>query len=47
MSVSSKVILITGAARGLGLEYANSLAAAGAHIVAVTCWMANSPPARW
>jgi p-cumic alcohol dehydrogenase len=33
MSVSGKVILITGAARGLGLEYANSLAAKGAHIV--------------
>ena len=33
MSVSGKVILITGAARGLGLEYARSLGAAGAHIV--------------
>ena len=33
MSVTGKVILITGAARGLGLEYANSLGAAGAHIV--------------
>jgi NAD(P)-dependent dehydrogenase (short-subunit alcohol dehydrogenase family) len=33
MSVSGKVILITGAARGLGFEYARSLGAAGAHIV--------------
>jgi NAD(P)-dependent dehydrogenase (short-subunit alcohol dehydrogenase family) len=33
MSVTGKVILITGAARGLGLEYARSLTAAGAHIV--------------
>jgi NAD(P)-dependent dehydrogenase (short-subunit alcohol dehydrogenase family) len=33
MSVTGKVILITGAARGLGLEYANSLGAAGARIV--------------
>src|SRR5580704_1157009 len=33
MSVAGKVILITGAARGLGLEYAKSLGAAGAHIV--------------
>lgn len=33
MSVAGKVILITGAARGLGFEYAQSLTAAGAHIV--------------
>ena len=33
MSVTGKVILITGAARGLGLEYAKSLGAAGARIV--------------
>jgi 3-oxoacyl-[acyl-carrier protein] reductase len=33
MSVSGKVILITGAARGLGLEYANHLAANGALVV--------------
>jgi 3-oxoacyl-[acyl-carrier protein] reductase len=33
MSLSGKVILITGAARGLGLEYANSLAAMGARVV--------------
>jgi NAD(P)-dependent dehydrogenase (short-subunit alcohol dehydrogenase family) len=33
MSVTGKVILITGAARGLGLEYAKSLGALGAHIV--------------
>lgn len=33
MSVTGKVILITGAARELGLEYATSLGAAGAHIV--------------
>jgi 3-oxoacyl-[acyl-carrier protein] reductase len=33
MSVSGKVILITGAARGLGLEYAKSLGAQGARIV--------------
>ena len=34
MSVSGKVILITGAARGLGFEYARALGQAGAHIVA-------------
>lgn len=34
MSVSGKVVLITGAARGLGFEYARALAAAGAHVVA-------------
>ena len=34
MSVAGKVILITGAARGLGLEYATTLGAAGAKIVA-------------
>ena len=34
MSVAGKVILITGAARGLGLEYASSLGQAGARIVA-------------
>jgi NAD(P)-dependent dehydrogenase (short-subunit alcohol dehydrogenase family) len=34
MSVAGKVILITGAARGLGLEYAKSLGQAGAHVVA-------------
>ena len=33
MSVTGKVILITGAARGLGLEYAKSLGIAGARIV--------------
>jgi len=33
MSVTGKVILITGAARGLGLEYAKSLGLAGAKIV--------------
>jgi p-cumic alcohol dehydrogenase len=33
MSVTGKVILITGAARGLGLEYAKSLGALGAHVV--------------
>jgi p-cumic alcohol dehydrogenase len=33
MSVAGKVILITGAARGLGFEYAKSLGAAGARIV--------------
>jgi p-cumic alcohol dehydrogenase len=33
MSVAGKVILITGAARGLGYEYAKSLGAAGARIV--------------
>ncbi len=33
MNVTGKVILITGAARGLGLEYATSLGVAGAHIV--------------
>lgn len=34
MSLDGKVVLITGAARGLGLEYARSLGAAGARIVA-------------
>ncbi len=34
MSVSGKVVLITGAARGLGFEYAQALGAQGAHIVA-------------
>jgi NAD(P)-dependent dehydrogenase (short-subunit alcohol dehydrogenase family) len=34
MNVASKVVLITGAARGLGLEYARSLGEAGARIVA-------------
>src|ERR1700679_2438189 len=33
MSISGQVILITGAARGLGFEYARSLADAGAKIV--------------
>jgi NAD(P)-dependent dehydrogenase (short-subunit alcohol dehydrogenase family) len=34
MSVAGKVVLITGAARGLGFEYASSLGQAGAHVVA-------------
>jgi len=34
MSVAGKVVLITGAARGLGFEYARSLGAAGAIVVA-------------
>lgn len=34
MSIAGKVILITGAARGLGLEYARALGQAGAHVVA-------------
>ena len=34
MSVTGKVVLITGAARGLGLEYARALGQAGAHVVA-------------
>ena len=34
MSVADKVVLITGAARGLGLEYARCLGAAGALVVA-------------
>src|SRR5690348_11978713 len=34
MSVENKVVLITGAARGLGFEYARALGAAGARIVA-------------
>ncbi len=34
MSVAGKVVLVTGAARGLGFEYARSLGAAGAHVVA-------------
>src|SRR3981189_2714272 len=34
MDVREKVVVITGAARGIGQEFARSLAAAGAHIVA-------------
>lgn len=34
MSLIGKVVLITGAARGLGLEYARAFGAAGAHVVA-------------
>jgi NAD(P)-dependent dehydrogenase (short-subunit alcohol dehydrogenase family) len=34
MSVADKVVLITGAARGLGFEYARALGAAGARVVA-------------
>jgi 3-oxoacyl-[acyl-carrier protein] reductase len=34
MSVADKIVLITGAARGLGFEYARSLGRAGARIVA-------------
>ena len=34
MDVRDKVVVITGAARGIGQEFAPSLAAAGAHIVA-------------
>jgi p-cumic alcohol dehydrogenase len=34
MNLAGKVVLITGAARGLGFEYAKSLGQAGAHIVA-------------
>ncbi len=34
MNLAGKVVLITGAARGLGFEYARSLGQAGAHIVA-------------
>ena len=34
MNVENKVVLITGAARGLGFEYARALGAAGARIVA-------------
>src|ERR1700745_3522275 len=34
MDVRDKVVAITGAARGLGQEFAKSLAAVGAHIVA-------------
>jgi NAD(P)-dependent dehydrogenase (short-subunit alcohol dehydrogenase family) len=34
MSIAGKVVLITGAARGLGFEYARSLGQAGAHVVA-------------
>jgi NAD(P)-dependent dehydrogenase (short-subunit alcohol dehydrogenase family) len=34
MDVRDKVVLITGAARGIGQEFARGLAAAGAHIVA-------------
>jgi p-cumic alcohol dehydrogenase len=33
-TLAGKVVLITGAARGLGLEYARSLGQAGAHVVA-------------
>ncbi len=34
MDVRGKVVAITGAARGLGQEFARSLAAAGAHVIA-------------
>jgi len=34
MSIEGKVIVVTGAARGIGLEYARSFGAAGAHVVA-------------
>jgi 3-oxoacyl-[acyl-carrier protein] reductase len=34
MDIAGKVVLISGAARGLGFEYARSLGAAGAHIIA-------------
>ncbi|HUN44758.1 MAG TPA: SDR family oxidoreductase [Acetobacteraceae bacterium] len=34
MSVEGKVVLVTGAARGLGCEYARTLGAAGARVVA-------------
>ena len=34
MSVAGKVVLITGAARGLGFEYARALGQSGAHVVA-------------
>ena len=34
MSLQSKVIIVTGAARGIGQEYAHSFAAAGARVVA-------------
>jgi NAD(P)-dependent dehydrogenase (short-subunit alcohol dehydrogenase family) len=34
MEVRDKVVVVTGAARGIGQEFARSLAAAGAHIVA-------------
>jgi len=34
MSLTGKVILISGAARGLGFEYARAFGAAGAHVVA-------------
>lgn len=34
MNLAGKVILVTGAARGLGLEYARALGKAGAHVVA-------------
>src|ERR1700754_521435 len=33
-TLAGKVVLITGAARGLGFEYARSLGQAGAHVVA-------------
>jgi 3-oxoacyl-[acyl-carrier protein] reductase len=43
MSVTGKVILITGAARGLGLEYAKSLTASGARIVGGDVLECDSP----
>ena len=36
MNVRGKVVAITGAARGLGQEFARSLAAAGARVIAQT-----------
>ena len=44
MSVAGKVILITGAARGLGLEYAKLVSPRREHAsLAATCWISISP----
>ena len=45
MSVADKVVLITGAARGLGFEYARFLGEAGARIVAGDITDCTLPPA--
>ncbi len=48
MSVADKVVLITGAARGLGFEYARALGQAGARVVAgdvADCTTAATPRA--
>jgi NAD(P)-dependent dehydrogenase (short-subunit alcohol dehydrogenase family) len=44
VDVQEKVVIITGAARGIGQQFASSLAAAGALVVAADV---NDPRAAW